>query len=129
MNSHHISYGCIGKSILTNWKQDLEIHLAIYVYNIQITDLLLSWGKLLLTQVLLTLLSEGWTWPKVYWLTIFSFMARFPWTVALTWKTDPELLKEVEERDSALVSDVVTEYNDLVLVKEKVTNTPFRKRT
>lgn len=51
---------------LTNFKQDLGIHLAIYVYDMQITDLLLSWGKLLLAQVLLPLLFEGWTWPKVY---------------------------------------------------------------
>ena len=49
----------------TNLKQDLRMHLGIYVYEIQITDLLLSGGKLLLAQVLLTSLSEAQTWPKV----------------------------------------------------------------
>ena len=35
-------------------------------------------------------------------------------------KNRPRLLREAEEEDgSALVSDVVTEYNDLVLVTEK----------
>lgn len=40
----------------TNLKQDLGIHLAIDVYNIQIADLLPSWDKLLLIQVPLTVI-------------------------------------------------------------------------
>lgn len=35
---------------LTNFKQDLGRYLAIYVYDLHITDLLPSWGKLLLAR-------------------------------------------------------------------------------
>lgn len=48
IKSHEVSYRCIRKSVFTNFKQDPGTHLGIYVYDIQISDLLLSGGKLLL---------------------------------------------------------------------------------
>lgn len=46
-------------------------------------------------------------------------MAGFPWTAALNWKADPELLREAEGRGFSIGGHSVTESNGLVLVKEK----------
>lgn len=63
-----------------------------------------------------TPLSEHWPCPKVYWLTVFSFMVGILWAVALNWKTRRRV---VEGGKGRVVGHAVSEHSRPVLITER----------